>query len=605
MHFFLPFQAVNDPPEWVRSPGKTIVRVEEWTSISPMEVFDPDEKDLQCTVPFLTVTLDAVGGDIKLGEGAHPGVVILPVSNSSHIVFRGQSTWINQALLSLKFQPTTVVNSDLEMTTAYLSGKLEDDGSCGKGGMLYTVSVWPIDVKQQVLTPPVMTVLTPFSDDNQWAAKDDFNEDGWAILALSENVPVRLPGVKLSSSSTADRLLHVEILAINGALNPNFSTSNTEKSCNVNITVDLSGERARLVGLVDDLNCALEDGGGFLFEPSSFGLWQTFSDIYLNSTVVLAPSDPQLCRVDITATEELETGQLIFPTASVTIHVSVLNINHAPTINAPVTITATFSQPLIISGIQLHDSDMMSEDCEDGLLEVTMKGIYGNVHVPSEVCIRYGVADLYNNDNNNQKQVHLVASLQRLNSALALVVYEASGDRFNDGGMTIEEDTIYFEVSDSGYCGEGGIKTNSTTISVSVSHEQSNAFTISSNLNDGIEPHKDMVNWPLFVEMDEDTKVYLPWDGVINNQEGYNDSIESDVEVEIRHGHVLLVPGHESLIVNDDVQWTSYAITTTKNLSSEESAVTADIVTDEIQYLELRPSWSHEIQQVQQQCSCR
>ncbi len=290
------FQAMNDPPEWVKSPGETIANVVEWTSISPMEVLDRDENDLSCTAPFLTVTLNAIGGYITLGEAVHPGIVILPVSNSSHIVFQGQSTWINQALLSLKFQPATAAaNQDLETTTtAFLSGKLEDDGSCGRGGVLHTVSVWPIDVKPQVSTPPVVTVLAALSNEDQWVATDEFNEDGWAILALNEDVPVQLPGVKLSSSSLADRLFYVEILAINGALNPNFTSTNDE-SCKVNITVDSSGKWIRLVGLVDDLNCALEGGGRLLFEPSSFGLWQTFSDIYMNSTMVLAPSDPRLC----------------------------------------------------------------------------------------------------------------------------------------------------------------------------------------------------------------------------------------------------------------------------------------------------------------------
>ncbi len=582
---FCSHQAVNDPPEWVQSPDHIIAHIGEWTSILPLEVFDSDENDPSCQVPFLTVTLNAINANITLGEAAHPGIVVIPVSNSSHIVFQEQSTWINQALLSLKVQPTTDEKQDMEMTTAaFVSGKLEDDGSCGRGGVLHTVSVWPIDVQQEVSTPPIVTVLAALSNENQLAATDDFNEGGWAILALNEDVPVRLPGIKLSSGSAADRLLYVDMLATNGALSFNFTAFNAEP-CIVNTTVDTSGKWIRLVGLLDDLNCVLEDGGGVLFEPSSFGLWQTFSDIYVSSTMVLAPSDPRLCRVDITVTEEVETSQLLPTTTSVSIHISVLDNNHAPTIDALTAITAVFSQPLTIPGIQVNDSDMTSEGCEDGVLEVTIEAIHGNVHVPSDACIQYGVEDLYN----DQNQVHLVASLNRMNSVLESVVYNTAGAGFD--GTTLE-DTIYFTVSDKGFCGEGGVKSNSTTISVSIS-QQPNDFFISSEVDGEIKHDK----WPLLVEMDEDTEVYLPWDGMISRQ-GDN-SVTSDVEIYTQHGHVLLGPGHESLVVRDDVQWISYIITTAKNLSHEEF-LTSDIMTDEVQHVELQTGWSYEVQQVKQ-----
>ncbi len=100
------------------------------------------------------------------------------------------------------------------------------------------------------------------------------------------------------------------------------------------------------------------------------------------------------------------------------------------------------------------------------------------------------------------------------------------------------------------------------------------------------------------VEMDEDTEACLPWNDVINRQ-GYN-NVTSDVEINTRYGHVLLGPNHESLVVHDDdVQWTSYIITTAKNLSSEES-LTSDIITDEIQHLEVQTGWFYEVQQVKQ-----
>ncbi len=579
----LPLQAVNDPPEWVKNPGKTIANFEEWTTISPIEAFDRDENDLSCTVPFLTVTLNAIGGYITLGEADHPGIVVLPVSNSSYIVFQGQSTWINQALLSLKFQPTTAfANQDMETaTTCFLSRKLEDDGSCGRGGVLHTVSVWPIDVKPQISTPPVLTVLAALSNEDQWVATDEFNADGWAILALNEDVPVQLPGLKLSSSLVADRLFYVEILGKNGALTANFTSANAE-ACKVNITVDSSGKWLRFVGLVDDLNCALEDSGRLLFEPSSFGLWQTFSDTYMNSKVVLAPSDPRLCRVDIAAGEEIETSELLPTTSSVAVHISVLDINHAPTVDAPLTIAAIFSQPLTIPGIQVHDIDMMSPDCGDGRLEVTIEAILGNVNVPLEACIRCGITDFYN----NQKQVQLVASVHRMNNILASVTYEAMEDDFYG---TFLEDTIHITVSDQGFCGEGGIKSNSTSISVSISHQQSNEFFMFTDEDD-----KAILN--LMVEVDEDKEAYLPWNDVINRQ-GYN-NVTSDVEISCHCGHVLLGPNHEPLLVQDNgVLWTSYVISTTKNLSSEES-LTSDIITDEIQHLELQTGWHYEVQQV-------
>jgi len=354
---------------------------------------------------------------------------------------------------------------------------VNDQGFTGIGGNLWDEVVIPINV-------------TAVNDQVTWNVPAE-------LPAINEEEKLTLSGITISDVDALDSLFEVHIRVQQGQLSivrmvglsfinetrPG-STSGEEVQLDMDITgspvsPDSGWVAAQTANDGEDLSLLfdLEFSGQFGFRGTLEDINTALDSLLYDGTLNFNTADKNKDVISLYVTDLGSTGAGPATEDWATLYVTVNPKNDAPVVTVPgatfsttsernedelaarivsvATITGDEDTVVTISGVHVHDVDLL--DGSDGKVTMTLFAAYGTVSIfpvdeppPPDVFFSEGTGV-------GDRRMVFTGTIEAVNAVMATIWYQGDPDWSGDDGLSIT-------VSDNGYTGAGGVKSDTQVI---------------------------------------------------------------------------------------------------------------------------------------------